>query len=227
MNSGEHTFNGFFPKTLEFLCNLKANNNKEWFEAHKQEYQEYLLVPLQNLAADLSADMLAIDSLLVVGPKTVSRIYRDTRFSGNKGPYKTTMWLTFKRPRQDWMDAPAYFFEIAPSSYRYGMGFYSASPDTMRKFREMIDEKEEEFQEAISFYPKQKTFAIEGEIYKRIINESKSREIQDWYQRRNLYLVCNRKIDRLIFSGELAEDMISGFNTIAPLYRYLLKLRNS
>ena len=91
-------FAGFTPQAVEFLKNIKENNNKAWFEAHKSAYQKTLLEPLRDLAEDLSGDMLAIDSFLVVGSKAVSRIYRDTRFARNKEPYKTSMWLTFKRP---------------------------------------------------------------------------------------------------------------------------------
>ncbi len=225
MNNKEQRFEGFYPETLKFLSDLRENNNKEWFEKHKQGYQKYLQEPLQNLAMNLSEYMLAIDPLLVVGPKAVSRIYRDARFSDNKSHYKTTMWLTLRRPRQDWMDAPAYFFEIAPSSYRYGMGFYKASPDTMHKFREVIDEAPEEFRKLTSFYAKQRVFGIEGEKYKKIFDETKPKEIQDWYQRRNLYLVCNRQIDGQLFSGELVENLLSGFDTVAPFYHYLLKLK--
>ncbi len=91
--------------------------------------------------------MLTIDPSFGIRPavdKTISRIYRDTRFSKDKSLFKSTMWLTFKRPRKDWKDAPAYFLEISPDSYRYGMGYYSVSSDTMYKFREMIDKKPKE-----------------------------------------------------------------------------------
>jgi uncharacterized protein (DUF2461 family) len=53
MNNEETNFNGFSLETLNFLSNLKANNNKEWFEAHKSKYQNDLLRPLQNLSMDL------------------------------------------------------------------------------------------------------------------------------------------------------------------------------
>lgn len=59
----------------------------------------------------------------------------------------------------------------------------------------MIDENPKEFLKAISFFAKQKTFVLEGEKYKRIIDKTKSEKIQNWYQRKNMYLVCNRKID--------------------------------
>lgn len=220
-------FNGFSPGALNFLRNLDANNNKIWFEAHKQEYQKYLLEPLRNLVADMGEFMLAIDPWFEVRPavnKTISRIYRDTRFSRDKSPYKNTMWITFKRPGKNWRDAPTYFFEISPDSYRYGMGFYSASKDTMDKFRRKIDKEPKEFLEAISFYSQQQDFVLEGEEYKKILDETKPGEVQNWYQRRNLYLVCNRKIDNRIFSREFIDDLVLGFDILAPFYHYLWKI---
>ncbi|MBL7073807.1 DUF2461 domain-containing protein [candidate division KSB1 bacterium] len=221
-------FYGFSPKTSDFLKNLKVNNNKVWFESHRQNYQKYLLEPLRNLVVDIGEFMLTIDPYFEISPavnKTISRIYRDTRFSKQKSLYKTTMWITFKRPNKDWKDAPAYFFEISPDSYRYGMGFYSASKDTMDRFREMIDKKPKEFLKAISFYSKQRVFVVEGEKYRRILDDNKPEEIQNWYQRRNLYLVCNRKIDNCLFSRELVGDLMFGFGLVSPFYHYLWKLK--
>jgi uncharacterized protein (DUF2461 family) len=104
------------------------------------------------------------------------------------------------------------------------MGFYNAAPAIMSKFREMIDENPKEFARAISFLDKQKTFVLEGDKYKRIIDKTKSEKIQDWYQRKNMYLVCNRKIDDTLFSNKLVDDLIYGFGLIAPLYHYLQKI---
>ena len=221
--STEFEFTGFFPRTLDFLKDLKSNNSKIWFDAHNQDYQVYLLDPLRNLVKEVGKFMLTIDPYLVTIPvinKTISRIYRDTRFSKDKSLFKNVMWITFKRLCKDWKDAPAYFFEISPDSYRYGMGFYSASKSTMDRFREMIDEKPEEFLQAISFYSKQRIFVLEGAKYKKI-----PEKIRDWYRRRNLYLVCNRKPDNRLFSRVLADDLISGFELLAPLYHYLRKIK--
>jgi len=221
----EERFKGFSTKTIDFLKNLKTNNNKRWFEAHRQDYQDYLLIPFRELVMDLGEFMLtAIDPELEVRPavnKTISRIYRDTRFSKDKSPFKSTMWLTFKRPFEDWKDAPAYFFETSPIRYRYGMGFYSASKKTMDKFRESIDKKPKEFLKLISLYAKQKDFVLEGEKYKRILDKNKPDEFQNWYQRKNFYLVCNRKIDSRLFSNKLIDDLVSGFEIISPIYQYL------
>jgi len=223
-----HSFTGFSKETFAFLKSLEANNNKGWFEQHKEDYHLFLLNPLKSLVSDLSEFMLTIDPFFEVSPainRTISRIYRDIRFAKDKSPYQTTAWITFKRPKKDWKDSPAYFFELSSDSYRFGMGLYSASPNTMRLFREAIDENPEEFHRAISFYKKQDIFHIEGEKYVRIIDENKSNEILDWYQRKNLYLVCNKNIDKILFSKDLVDNLVSSFSLLEPLYQYLLKVR--
>ena len=224
----EKRFRGFSPKTLKFLRSLKAYNNKTWFQAHRADYEEYVLQPLRDLVTDLGDFILDIDPSFEITPavnKTISRIYRDTRFSKDKSPFRSTVWFTFKNQKKDWTThVCGYFFELSIDSYRYGMGFYNAAPVIMSRFREMIDDNPKEFLKAISFFDKQKTFVLEGENYKRIIDKTKPEKIQEWYQRRNMYLVCNRKIDDVLFSNKLVDDLATGFNLIAPFYHYLQKI---
>jgi len=134
--------------------------------------------------------------------------------------------MTFKNQNKDWTThVCGYFFELSTNSYRYGMGFYNAAPAIMSKFREMIDENPKEFLKAISFLEKQHSFVLEGDKYKRIIDKTKSEKIQNWYQRKNMYLVCNRKIDDTLFSRKLVDDLAAGYKMIAPLYHYLQKVK--
>lgn len=95
----EKRFSGFSPKTLKFLRGLKTNNNKAWFQAHRADYEKYVLQPLRDLVIDLGDFMLDIDPFFEITPsvnKTISRIYRDTRFSKDKSPFRSTVWFTFK-----------------------------------------------------------------------------------------------------------------------------------
>lgn len=223
------SFHSFSQKTIEFLIDLKANNTKSWFEDHKHAYTEYVLKPAQSLVSELSDFMLAIDPYLETSPavgKTISRIYRDTRFSKDKSPFRNHIWITFKRSRKEWIDAPAFFFELTPVSYRYGMGFYSATKDTMDTFREMIDNDPDEFKRAVSFYAEQRKFIIEGDQYKKRLDPSKPDDILDWYQRKNLYLVCNCDIDNRLFGYELVNDLTEGFDQLKDLYHYLYKIKS-
>lgn len=219
-------FNGFSSNAFQFLGNLRDNNRKEWFELHKADYQDHLLKPLQALAAGLGPFMSSIDSDFEVTPalnRTISRIYRDTRFSKDKSPYKTSHWITFKRPRKEWKDYPAYFFEISPCSYRYGMGFYSASRETMDRFRKSIDSNPGSFLSAISFYSRQTIFTLEGAEYKRPLKADIPKELLPWYNRQNLYLVSNQQIEGSNIDKKLITDLMHGFEMIAPFYHYLCK----
>lgn len=222
----QYQFEGFSEDTLKFLRDLKVNNNKAWFESNRLDYQNFLLEPFRHLAGEMGEFMLTIDPYLEVSPKinkTISRIHRDTRFSKDKSPYKTTMWITFKRLIKYCRDAPAYFFEITEESYRYGMGFYAASKETMDKFREGLDRDPGIFIEAISFYLEEQIFTLEGDKYKRMLYEDKPEELRDWYQRKNFYLVCNSPTyDRLFGRGD---DLVFGFNLVTPLYKYLLGVK--
>ena len=77
----------FSPKTLDFLWENRMRNSRDWFEEHKSEYRSYVVEPLCELVEALTPTMLQIDSLFTVDPrvdKTISRIWRDTRYSHDK-----------------------------------------------------------------------------------------------------------------------------------------------
>ncbi len=222
----EGQFHGFSRKALSFLKSIRTHNDKVWFQAHRAEYEQYLLQPLRDLVTDLADFMLGIDLSLEVAPavnKTISRIYRDTRFSKDKSPLRDCMWITLKRSGKDWARyTPGYFLEINATWYRYGLGFYDAAPDVMAQFRRQLDEDPDAFLKAIDWFDKQDTFALEGETYKRPRGQDQPKPIRTWYEHKSFYLSCNRKIDKAILSGQLADDLMAGFGMTAPLYHYLL-----
>ena len=220
-------FAGFGPATLRFLHDLAAHNERAWFAEHKSEYEEALLHPMQSLVADLGPTLAAIDPEIEIAPavgKTISRIQRDTRFSNDKSPYKTTHWITFKRSRKDWQDAPAFFFELSATGYRYGMGFYLASRPTTNALRQRIDARPTEFGAAIAFYASQNEFVIEGEEYKRPLRSDLPPELAPWYNRKNLYLAANRSLDEAGIGAHLLTDLQQGFALLAPLYDYFWRI---
>jgi uncharacterized protein (DUF2461 family) len=137
------------------------------------------------------------------------------------------MWLTYKRPITAWQDAPAYFFEIAADSYRFGMGFYRASKGTMDRLRKDIELEPERFRQAVAFLGKQDAFVLAGEMYKRVIKPDLAEDLQEWHRRKSLYLVCNRQPDEALFSQRLADDLLQGFFVLAPFYSYLAALAAS
>lgn len=218
-------FTGFTESTLRFLMEIRWHNDRDWFETHSSDYEQYVLAPLRQLVLDLGPCMSDIDAEFEIRPavgRTISRIYRDTRFSLDKSPYRSAVWITFKRPSREWIDRPVFFFELAGDTYRYGMGFYAAKPRTMERIRDGMTRDPAEFLAAISFFPEQDLFGIEGATYKRSIANALPPEIQPWYQRKNLYLSSNHDADASLLRSELACELCAGFRMLAPLYRFLL-----
>ena len=133
------------------------------------------------------------------------------------------MWITFKRSNIEWKTYPAFFFELYHDWYRYGMGFYLAKKEIMDMFRNKIENNINEFKK-VTFFLNNKIFFLEGEKYKRIINDKLPDEIQEWYQRKTFYLVCNRKINDNIFCNKIISELKNGFMILAPLYKFLMDL---
>lgn len=222
-------FSGFTSETFKFLLGLEFNNSKPWFEENKPDYLKYVVEPFKLLVKDLSGYMLEIDPGFETRPeisKTISRIYRDVRFSKDKTPYKSSVWITFRRVGRDWTFDPCFFFEITPHLYRYGMGFYTASKQTMDRLRELIDDNDPQFITADKVYRKQDIFIMEGDRYKKLYNGEKPEDILEWYQRKNIYFMCTRKPEDKLFTNQIADDLKRDFELVLPLYKFLWKIKS-
>ncbi len=220
-------FKGFTKNGISFLKDLAANNNKEWFELHRQTYEECLLNPLKQLAAALQLTIKSIDAEIETTPsinKTISKIYRDTRFSADKSPFRTTQWISFKRPAKIWGNVPEFYFWFTPEKYEYGMGFYSATPQNMEKIRERIASCPDRFKkEIIEYYNAQDVFVLEGENYKRPVQNPLPDEFQEWFQKRNLCLSCEKGMNETFFSPGLKDTLENAFVQNARLYRFFME----
>ncbi len=138
-------FTGFPPEGLKFLRELKKHNDREWFAAHKEEYLEYVKYPMQSLIAALAAPIGAIAPGMSVDPKTsMFRIHRDTRFSGNKDPYKTHVAAIFHPPGR-WTESAALYLHVEPGKVFLAGGVYMPDGAQLKKIRAAIAAKPEEF----------------------------------------------------------------------------------
>lgn len=218
-------FTGFSQQGLNFLQQVRIENDKEWFEANRHIYDRELLTPFLNLVDALSPTMLTIDPQFETRPaigKTLSRIHRDTRFSHDKSRYRSRMWLTFKRPSKDWKDAPVYFFELGPDMLRYGLGYYSANKPTMDLFRHTLTRQPQAFLEVADCC--RPPFELVGESYKRPLVKEQAAEIATWYNRKSFaVMVTDSQVDKL-FHPRLIAELAEGFQQLEPLYQWLMRV---
>ncbi len=219
-------FSGFTHDTLIFLNDLHLNNNRAWFDENRGRYKTSVYVPFIELGHALAEPMSKIDPGFELRPeKIISRINRDVRFSRDKSPYRCNVWISYKRPVKEWMEAPVYFFELMPDSYRYGMGFYSAGRGVMDRFRAEIIRREREFTKIADSIMRKKLFTVEGESYKRKIENTLPESFQQWYQKKSFYLMRGCDIGDELFSGDITGILIDGFSSLEPLYKFLWSIK--
>jgi len=217
-------FSGFTPGTFQFLKDLKENNYKEWFDAHKHIYESELLNPLKALLRKLSPAMYAIDPIFDVRPhRAISRIYRDTRFSKDKSPYKTFMWMSFQRPvtGEEWKDYPGYFLELTEDSYSLGMGLFQPKKKVMDNFRDAVSYDAEEFQRVTQATVLDRGFTVGGEDYKRPLPNDLPAYFQPWIQRKGINVFKTMPITEEVFSATLADKIIEDFVALEWLFNFL------
>lgn len=207
-------------ETIDFLFELRLNNNKEWMQENRQRYLDVLKEPMDVLASNI----LLLLNQMNQGQafiSSVSRINRDIRFSKDKSPYKACKWIVWRRKHsEDWKEKPAYFFELMPEGYRYGMGMYDAPPAFMQRFRAKVDADLAGAEGMISEFQKQNIFVLEGEKYKRKMGEEKSEAVQDWYQRKSIAFTAKRPLEERLYEDTLAEQIVEEFKTLLPLYQF-------
>ncbi|WP_165043344.1 DUF2461 domain-containing protein [Dysgonomonas sp. ZJ709] len=216
-------FNGFTHATIQFLQGLKENNYKEWFEEHRDVYERELLNPFKSLVVSLSPAMHNIDPQFELRPhRVVSRIYRDVRFSKNKDPYKTCLWMTFQIPvaAGDWQNYPGYFMELSDEGYLCGMGLYMAKKKIMDDFKDNIKYNAAEFKEVTQKTVLDRGFSIMGEDYKRQIPNDLSEYYQPWMQKKSVWVAKQRPIGNEVFSAKFAEQIQEDFVALEWLYNF-------
>jgi len=222
----KNTFNGFTRETLSFLNEIHMNNNKSWFEENRGRYKAVVHSPFVDLGRVLIEPMSKIDPGFELRPeKIISRINRDVRFSRDKSPYRSNVWISYKRPQTEWMEAPGFFFELMPDSYRYGMGFYNAARSTMDLFRKEMVLREDEFARIAASISKKGIFSVMGESYKRKIENTLPGNLQEWYQKKNLYLMRTCNIGDEMFNGQIASILTAGFKSLEALYKFLWSIK--
>jgi len=121
---------------FDFLADLKINNNREWFAANKERYQTELVL-LEHFADALLRELNRYDVIETAsGKKSLYRIYRDTRFSNDKTPYKTHWSGSFKRAGKE--RRGGYYFHLEPCNSFIAGGFWNPEPADLKRIREDI-----------------------------------------------------------------------------------------
>lgn len=215
-------FEGFSPRTIDFMWNLRFNNRREWFLENKEVYQEDFLKPMKALGAEVFGRMEANHPAHGFIHK-VSRIYRDARRVRDGAPYRDHLWFSIEKPSEQWTITPVFWFELGPESWSYGLGYYQAKAITMAKFRARIDKAPKKFEMLVQPFLDQEEFKLEGEEYVRK-KQAPTEKTALFYNRKNFSMIHTQPDGPELFSPNLADKLVAGYEFLMPYYDYLITL---
>lgn len=216
-------FQGFTQETLDFMWGIRFNNDRAWFEAHKQDYLDHLSGPMKELCGQVY-DALGEEAAQYTLKSKVSRIYRDARRLHGQGPYKDHLWWSIERPYDgDFSAQPVFWFELTPESWSYGLGYYAARASTMAKHRARIDRDPKPMLALAKKLAGQDEFVLDGPAYARE-KPCPVPELAAWYNKRSFSLIHESPLDEEIFRPELADRVLEGFRFLLPFYDYFASL---
>ncbi len=132
----------FSPALFSFLRDLEANNDREWFNANKERYVNDVQEPALDFITDFAEPLRRISPHFQANARTqggsLFRIYRDTRFSKDKTPYKTNTGMHFRHESAANVHAPGFYVHVEPSGSFAGAGIWRPAASVANQIREAI-----------------------------------------------------------------------------------------
>ena len=213
-------FEGFSPATIDFLWGIRFNNNRDWFQAHKKEYEQHLYRPMLALA-DAVKELAPLEGTVT---KT-SRIYRDVRYSGGI-PYKEHLWFCVREDNIFWSEHPSLYFQIEPEGGSFGFILYSPKAALMTAHRKLLLERPKDFLDAVTPVLADGRFEDQSTRYKRP-KEGGVPELEPWYQLKNCFFEVRLPVGDELFASDLPDRIADAFRVLTPLYRYFRRLETT
>jgi uncharacterized protein (TIGR02453 family) len=231
------SFAGFSPDAIRFMADLAEHNDRAWFQPRKAEFERLLKEPMEELCMALADRFEARDIPLLADPRTSPfRIYRDTRFSRDKSPYKTHLAATFPWMEVDpdsgvRVDDDAHgnggYFNFQPGEMYMGGGMWMPARPRLEAFRQAVRDEPERVREALEDPRFVAAFggARTHEELKRLPpGYPPDQPLADMFRWKDV-IFGRRLSDHEVLSPSLPDTLADGFEAALPVFRFLATVR--
>lgn len=209
-------------KIYDFLIDLKANNNKEWFNANRNRYDDARKNMLAFTEVLINEIRSFDNNMPLVDPKScIFRIFRDVRFSNDKTPYKTNFGTYIASGGKKSIMA-GYYFHLEPDNCFVGGGCYMPQSEQLKAIRDAIYQSPEDYMDIINSTEFKTTF---GDVWGDKVKTYPRGYDKDW---EHIDLIRNRSYTAIaplkassLDSPELLNETVSVLKTLYPLNRFL------
>lgn len=225
-------FNGFSQETMKFFLALKQNNTREWFSQHKQTFEEEVMEPAKAFVDAMGERLQELAPNIIAVPqvnRSIFRIYRDTRFSPDKTPYKTHLGIFFWEGSRPKMECPGFYFHLEPPNLMLGGGIYMFPKTILEHYRHAVVHPEygAELMDIIQKIERKDGYNLGGKHYRRIpVGFDPSHPNADLLLYNGLHAGIEENIPAQLFNHRLLDYCMEKFTPLVELHRWLVSLNN-
>ncbi len=211
----------FSRKTFSFFKELKENNDRAWFADHKHRYESDVKAPALRLIEDIAPHLAKISPHFTATPRSLFRIYRDTRFSKDKTPYKTAAGIHFRHERAKDAYAPGFYFHVGPGEVFVALGIWHPQGPALKAIRQRILDDPAGWKRASRGKKFTGVFSLRGDSLKRAPKgvDPDHPLIEDL--RRKDFIGVQDATQKFATSDDLPKELASKFRAGVPLVKYL------
>jgi uncharacterized protein (TIGR02453 family) len=216
-------FGGFPPEGIAFLRGLKKHNSREWFQPRKELFESHVKAPMVELVTAVMQALADFAPAYVDDPKkAIFRIYRDTRFSNDKTPYKTHIAAVFQRRGAGKDSGAGYYFHISADDIHAGGGVYTPPPERLLAIRNRLAERHEEFRRIAAARRVRKLFGdITGDSLSRAPKGFPADHPAGDLLRRKQFLLFRSLEPGVATTPKLYREIVTSFEAVTPVLEFL------
>jgi uncharacterized protein (TIGR02453 family) len=219
------TFPGFSKKMPAFFRGLEKNNSREWFATKKESFESEVRSPMIELVSLINEDLkrFALHNVMATPAKAIYRIYRDTRFSKDKTPYKTHIGATFRRSGLPKHSGAGFYFGVSHKEVEVAGGMYMPEPEQLTAVRQAIVNDRAQFLKLLkSPALKRKLGPLVGEKLKRPPKgyESTPPDIAEYVKHKQMYFYITLD-PKLALTPKIRREVVSRFELMAEVLEWM------
>jgi uncharacterized protein (TIGR02453 family) len=222
-SAGQTKFPGFSPQAMSFLRGLERNNKREWFQPRKHIFDQHIRKPLEELVGCVN-NHFADSAPRYVTPvaKSIFRIYRDTRFSNDKRPYKTHVAAVFHLQTLSKTSGGCFYFHFSAKEVLIAGGVYMPERDELMAIRTLLAERHAEFRELIGSKTLKKLMGeFQGEQLSRVPKGFDKDHPAEGLLRRRQWFMEAVMDPELASSPRMLPEILARFRVLTPVVEFL------
>lgn len=217
----------FSQASFNFLTRLDANNNRDWFDRHRQEYEDAVRTPALEFIAAMASDIEAIFPHFLAVPKKVGgslmRVHRDVRFGKDKRPFKTNIGIQFRHFLGKDVHAPGFYVHLEPKECFLGVGIWHPDAPALGSIRTAIAEKSAAWIKASRDKKFAKVYELAGES---LVNAprgyAKDHSLIEDLKRKDFIAITGFSRE-LVVSARFKPKVVQSFRAATPYMKFLCK----